>query len=117
RWYEAQLEAFTRDSDAVAHESAWQQRFDESAPDALTLLDNLARDRNVSEFGSAMALWSARSTTPGFNGFSGQMLLNQLVKRADDERALADLLVRVLARPADLDEASHKLTEFVDYIE
>jgi 5-methylcytosine-specific restriction enzyme B len=109
--------AFARDAAAVANESLWQQRFVDSAADALSILATLGRNRDLVEFGRSMALWSAQPTTSGFNGFSGQMLLNQLVKRSEGHPELADVLIDVLRAPGDDGEARARLKRLVDYIE
>ena len=58
-----------------------------------------------------------KPSTPGFNGFSGMMLVNQLVKRSESDAELADVLVDALTVPVDDDEAQRKLQRLVDHIE
>ena len=55
--------------------------------------------------------------TLAFNGFSGQMMLNQLVKKSSDSAELAALLIDVLRVPADEADALGKTRRLEDYVE
>ena len=64
-----------------------------------------------------MKAWAVKPGTLAFNGFSGQMMLNQLVNRAEDPQQLAMLLVGSLTAPVSDDDAVSKIQSFVDYVE
>lgn len=55
--------------------------------------------------------------TLAFNGASGQMMINQLIKRTEDPAELARLLADCLAAPATDEEASEKICALVSYVE
>ncbi|MEZ5278971.1 MAG: AAA family ATPase [Acidimicrobiales bacterium] len=64
-----------------------------------------------------MQAWAVKPGTLAFNGFSGQMMLNQLVKRTEDPADLASLLVECLTIPGSDEEATAKISALVDYVE
>jgi 5-methylcytosine-specific restriction protein B len=117
RWYEVHRSRFKADVDAVSAQSALAEGFSQSGGDALSLRADLARTGDVEAFRAGLQGWAVRPGTLAFNGFSGQMLVNQLVKRSEDLTALARLLPEVLAAPRDDVEAQAKIQSLVGYIE
>lgn len=117
RWYEVHVRHLEADRDGIAQEARWQGNFTASAAEVLSILAELELSRDVSAFVAALQQWAVKPTTPGFNGFSGQMLLNQLLKRTENEAELADVLIDVLRVPSDLDDARRKLDRIVAHIE
>ena len=117
RWYEAHRARFLATSGAVADSERVAAEFAASATEPLRLLGDLARTNDTEGFRAGLQTWAVLPTTLAFNGFSGQMLLNQLVKRSPDQDALARLLVDVLAVPESEFDARDKLGRFVAFIE
>ena len=127
RWYRAHVERFDAagGGDAAAASSLpaeklstvgvegreRQARFRSSAPEALAHLDELARSGDLAAFVEAMVVWARGPNTVSFNGFPGQMFLNQIGKAADDPEATARLLVESLRPPRDRAEAHHKIND------
>ena len=99
RWYEAHAARFEADSERVEESLRHQRGFDASAPEALALRGDLARTANVEAFHEGMKRWATKPGTLAFNGFSGQVFLNQLVNRSDDHAELARVLSDALAVP------------------
>ena len=62
-------------------------------------------------------MWARKPGTLDFDGHSGQMMLNQLVKHSDDLQQLTGLLVESLTAPASDDEAVAKIQALVDHVE
>jgi 5-methylcytosine-specific restriction protein B len=117
RWYEAHVERLEADSSIPANRWVWQDNFLTAADEGLSILAALDASSDVAAFGTALQQWSVKSTTPGFNGFSGQMLVNQLVKRSENARELADVLSDVLRVPTGRAEARRKIDRLVAHIE
>ena len=127
RWYRAHAERFDTagEGDAAAASSLpteklsmvgvegyeRQARFRRSAPEALAHLDELARSGDLAAFVGAMAVWARGPDALSFNGFTGQMFLNQIGKAADDPEATARLLVEALRPPRDHPEAHGKISD------
>ena len=127
RWYRAHVERFDAagEGDAAAASSLpaeklstvgvegreRQARFLRSAPEALAHLDELARSGDLGAFVGAMAVWARGPNTFSFNGFAGQMSLNQIGKAADDPEATARLLIESLRPPRDHAEAHRKIND------
>ena len=127
RWYRAHVERFDAagEGDAAAASSLpaeklstvgvegreRQARFRSSAPEALAHLDELARSGDLAAFVGAMVVWARGPNTLSFNGFAGQMFLNQIGKAADDPEATARLLVEALRPPRDHAEAHRKIND------
>ena len=127
RWYRAHVERFDAagEGDAAAASSLpaeklstvgvegreRQARFRSSAPEALAHLDELARSGDLGAFIGAMAVWARGPNASPFNGFAGQMFLNQIGKTADDPEATARLLVESLRPPRDHAEAHRKIND------
>ncbi|MCY4193976.1 MAG: AAA family ATPase [bacterium] len=116
RWYEAHRRRFVADE---GHEEnkAGQAKFSASAPEALTLLDELRRTQDAEAFASQMQAWAVKPTILAFNGHSGQKMLNQLVASSDDLPQLASLLAESLTPPASDDEAADKIRGLIAYVE
>ncbi|MCY4272286.1 MAG: AAA family ATPase [bacterium] len=116
RWYEAHRRRLAADE---GHEEnkAGQAKFSASAPEALTLLDELRRTQDAEAFASQMQAWAVKPTTLAFNGHSGQKMLNQLVASSDNLPQLASLLAESLTPPASDDEAADKIRGLVAYVE
>ena len=127
RWYRAHAERFDAagEGDAAAASSLpaeklstvgaegyeRQARFRRSAPEALAHLDELARSGDLAAFVGAMAVWARGPNALSFNGFTGQMFLNQIGKAVDDPEATARLLVEALRPPRDHSEAHGKISD------
>lgn len=117
RWYEAHAARFEADSERVEDAMRHQRGFDASAPEALALRGDLARTGDVVAFHEGMKRWATKPGTLAFNGFSGQMFLNQLVNRSDDHVEVARILSDALAAPRDDSDAAVKTQALVDYVE
>jgi 5-methylcytosine-specific restriction protein B len=117
RWYEAHVARFEADPERVEDARAYQRGFDDSAAEALALRDGLVRSGDVEAFHDGMKAWAVKPGTLAFNGFSGQMFVNQLVKRSDDRSVLARVLSDALALPRDDADAAAKTQALVDYVE
>ncbi|MEJ8278195.1 McrB family protein [Pseudonocardia spirodelae] len=117
RWYEAHARQFAADP-AVERESTTRQAgFARSAEEALGHLATLRRTGDVESFRAMMQAWAVKPDTVAFNGFAGQMLLNQLVKRSEDPYRTGSLLAEALTAPDDIDGATAKIRSVVDAIE
>ena len=108
---------FEADASAVAEQAAKQRQFRDSAAEALELRAQLAASGDVEAFRSGLQTWATKPGTLAFNGSSGQMLVNQLVKRSEDPAALARVLSHGLAVPRDVADAESKLDAVVEYVE
>lgn len=117
RWYEAHAARYETDPERIESARGFQGGFDASAAEALALRDGLARTGDVEAFHEGMKRWAVKPGTLAFNGFSGQMFLNQLVNRSEDPAVLARVLADVLATPRDDADAAAKTQAFVDYVE
>ncbi len=117
RWYEAHVERFVADENHYREAKTATDGFEASAEEALELLADLRRTGDLNSFHEHMKAWAVKPGTLAFNGFSGQMMLNQLVNRAEDPQQLAMLLVGSLTAPVSDDDAVSKIQSFVDYVE
>jgi len=117
RWHEAHVARFYQDSAGYERGRASVDGFDASAAEALDLLVDLRRNGDLITFHEGMKRWSVKPGTLAFNGFSGQMMLNQLVKRTDSPGEVGRLLGDCLSVPARVAEATAKLRAMVDYVE
>lgn len=117
RWYQAHLRRFEADPAAVQEATHYQAGFRRSASEALGHLEALRRAGDLQTFRTAMQAWSVKPDTLSFNGYSGQMMINILVKRSDDPYNLGLLLADCLTAPVDDDEAVAKIAAIVDQIE
>ncbi len=117
RWYEAHRARFEADEQRFRESGAATDGFDASASEALALLGELRRTGDLAAFQESMQAWAVKPGTLAFNGFSGQMMLNQLVKRTEEPTELARLLADCLTAPATDDEARTKVSALVEYVE
>ncbi|MGV2385480.1 MAG UNVERIFIED_CONTAM: hypothetical protein LOD86_09475, partial [Thermobifida fusca] len=117
RWYQAHVARFEADTAEAEDARARQRGFAESAVEALALRDQLARNGHVEAFRAALQEWAVKPGTLAFNGYSGQMFVNQLVKRSGDHAELARILASALVEPADDDDAVSRMRAFTDYVE
>lgn len=117
RWYEAHAARFEADIEHAATARAQERGFADSAAEALALRDDFVRTGDVEAFNEGMKRWAVKPGTLAFNGFSGQMFLNQLVKRSDDYGALIRVLADALTLPRNDAEAAAKTQALVDYVE
>src|SRR5690606_10262705 len=85
--------------------------------EALSLRDQLVRTGDVEAFRAGLQEWAVKPGTLAFNGYSGQMFLNQLVKRASEPATLARLLTDVLTAPSADDDVVGKIDRLVEYVE
>ena len=116
-WYEAHVARFLADEDHHREAKAATDGFAASADEALRLLTELRRTGDLDPFIEEMRKWAVAPGTLDFNGFSGQMLLNQLFNQTEEPQRLAHLLAESLTVPASDQEAVEKLTSMVDYVE
>ena len=117
RWYQAHQDRFAADHEAVDRGQQSVEGFDASAAEALQLLETLRSTTDVQAFQEGMQAWAVKPDTLAFNGFSGQMLLNQLVKRSETPTELGRLLADVLTVPESDEEARSKIQSLVAYVE
>jgi 5-methylcytosine-specific restriction enzyme B len=117
RWYEAHAVRFESNPEQVEDAKGYQRGFDASAEEALALRNALARTGDVEAFHEGMKRWAVKPGTLAFNGFSGQMFVNQLVNRSEDHGVLARILAGALALPRDDADAAAKTQALVDYVE
>ncbi len=117
RWHEAHHDRFVADKDRHSEAKAATDGFAASAAEALGLLGELRRTSDLHAFHEGMKAWAVKPGTLAFNGFSGQMMLNQLVNRTEEPQQLAALLAESLAVPASVEEAATKTRALVDYVE
>jgi 5-methylcytosine-specific restriction protein B len=117
RWYEAHAARFEANPEQVEDAKGYQRGFDASAEEALALRDALARTGDVAAFHDGMKQWAVKPGTLAFNGFSGQMFVNQLVNRSEDHGVLARILADALSLPRDDTDAAAKTRALVDYVE
>lgn len=117
RWYEAYLRRFETDADLSARIRAGWQAMSDSGPDALAIRDELVRTGDVGKFRADLQAWAKRPAARAFDSFSGQMMVNQLVRKSEDLPALARLLAGALVPPRNLGEAATKVQALVDHVE
>ena len=111
------LSGLVADEDRFREAKADTDGFAASAAEALALLADLRRTGDLNLFHEQMKAWAVKPGTLAFNGFSGQMMLNQLVNRTEDPQQLAMLLAGSLTAPESDDDAVSKIQSFVDYVE
>ena len=99
RWYEAHRDRLLADGERYSQAREEVDGFVESAPEALELLNDLRRTGDAASFVQNMQKWAVKPGTLAFNGHSGQMMLNQLVKHASSPRELATLQGNALYSP------------------
>ena len=116
-WYEAHVARFVADEGHYQAAKVATDGFSASADEALRLLAELRRTDDLGGFIEEMRKWAVAPGTLDFNGFSGQMLLNQLFNQTEEPQRLAHLLAESLTVPASDQEAVEKLTSMVDYVE
>ena len=117
RWFEAHRDRFAADEDRYREAIAATDGFADSAAEALALLGELRRTNDLHAFHEGMKAWAVKPGTLAFNGFSGQMMLNQLVNRTEEPQQLAVLLAESMAMPATIEDAVAKIRALVDYVE
>ena len=117
RWYEAHHERFIADRARYEEAKEATDGFAASAAEALELLGDLRRTNDLHTFHEGMKAWAVKPGTLAFNGFSGQMMLNQLVNRTEEPQQLAALLTESLAVPASDEDAATKIRGLVGYVE
>lgn len=117
RWYQAHVERFLQDDERVRRSEAGQAGFRASADEALALRDDLVRTGDVEKFRARLQEWAVKPGTLAFNGFSGQMFVNQLVKRTDEPTTLARILSDALTTPSSDGESVGKIERLVEYVE
>jgi 5-methylcytosine-specific restriction protein B len=115
RWYEVHLERRLADPLGQREGDSYEQ-LKELGPRVFELVAELDRTGDIEQFRDEMQTWSVQPGT-GYNGFGGQMMINQLAKRSEDPVVLGGLLVEAFAVPATDDEALAKIARVVDYVE
>ena len=116
RWYVAHRDRFVADEERHKEAKAATDGFAASADEALRLLADLRRTDDLDRFIRDIRRWAVAPGTLDFNGFAGQLLLNQLYDRTDEPQRFAHLLADSLTVPASDQEAVEKLTSMVDYV-
>ena len=116
RWYQAHVGRFVADQGHYQEAKDATDGFRTSADVALGLLADLRRTGDLDRFISDIRKWAVAPGTLDFNGFAGQLLLNQLYDRTDEPQRFTHLLVESLTVPASDQEAVEKLTSMVDYV-
>ncbi|MYH71129.1 MAG: DUF4357 domain-containing protein, partial [Acidimicrobiia bacterium] len=116
RWYEAHVARFVADEDHYRGAKDATDGFKASANEALRLLADLRRTGDLDRFIKDIRRWAVAPETLDFNGFAGQLLLNQLYDRTDEPQRFAHLLADSLTVPASEQQAAEKLTSMVDYV-
>ncbi|MDE0612813.1 MAG: AAA family ATPase [bacterium] len=116
-WYEAHVARFVADEDHYRVAKDATDGFKASADEALRLLADLRRTGDLDSFIAEMRKWAVAPGTLDFNGFSGQMLLNQLFNQTEEPQRLSHLLAESLTVPASDQEAVAKLKSMADYVE
>ncbi len=117
RWFAMIAAQFDADADAVKAAALADDGFQTSRAEAMSILDQLAVERDSAAFKDALQAWATKPGTLGFNGFQGQMFVNQLVNAAPDGGELAYTLIEVLALPDDIDDAVRKITALVGFVQ
>ena len=116
RWYEAHCARLLADEEGYAEMINKMEQYQAGAPEALGLLADLRRTRDVDAFMKQMRVWAGRPENASFNGVVGQMTLNSLNKHSDEPQHLAALLGDSLTVPASEDQAALKIRAVVNYI-
>ena len=116
RWYRAQTDRWREASERGDDDAEWYGATRTHAPEGLRILEALWRNGDLLEFRDATQIWSA-SQMKWFNGYSGQMFINQLVNSEADPQGLARLLPEVLSPPIDDDQAYHKIRAMAEFVE
>lgn len=115
-WYEAHVARFAADEDHYREAKDATDGFKASADEAFRMLADLRRTGDLDRFIRDIRKWAVAPRTLDFNGFAGQLLLNQLYDRTDEPQRFAHLLAESLTVPASDQEAVEKLTSMVDYV-
>ena len=116
-WYDAHLARLQGNEELHQAEIGKIDGFAASAAEALQLLDDLRRSSDLSAFQEGTQAWAVKSDTLAFNNFRGQMMLNQLAKRAEDPQQVAQLLAHSLSVPVSDQDAVAKIQALVDYVD
>ncbi|MYG93835.1 MAG: AAA domain-containing protein [Acidimicrobiia bacterium] len=116
RWYEAHRKRFLADEEKLSEINNNYAGFEASAPEALELLAGLRRTGDLDTFTEEIRKWARKPDTLDFNGHSGQMMLNQLAKHADDPERLARILAESLSEPGSDQDAVSKIAALADYV-
>ncbi|MXW42572.1 MAG: AAA domain-containing protein [Acidimicrobiia bacterium] len=117
RWYEAHRKRFLADEEKLNEINNNYAGFEASAPEALELLAGLRRTGDLDTFIEEIRKWAVKPGTLAFNGHSGQMMLNQLVKHADDSKRLTRILAESLSEPGSDQDAVSKIAALVTYVQ
>ena len=114
RWHEAHIRAAEASDD---FKRGWRAaNITPQADEARQFLDALRRTRDLGAFQIGTDRW-VRSFMSGYAGFSGQMVINQINKRAPDPDAAVTVLLDVLSVPTDIGDAVRKIRVLADYLE
>ncbi|WP_419925462.1 McrB family protein [Candidatus Poriferisocius sp.] len=115
QWHKAHLKRLVANQDRYREARVGTDGFAASAAEALGLLADLRRTGDLNSFHKQMKEWAVKPGTLAFNRFSGQGMLNQLVKRTEDPEPLAMLLAESLTAPGSDDDAASKIQSVVDH--
>lgn len=116
RWYQAHLRRFEEDAEGVNWQSGIQVGLRDASAEGLAIRDTLRTTGNLEQFGKSMQAWSTHKAEP-FNGFAGQMFINQLVKYASNPGGMTEVLSDVLWPPSNNAEVSAKIRRLVAAVE
>jgi hypothetical protein len=98
-------------------EADWRKQREAALPELREIVARFIRgESGVSQFRSEMDSFGKRTKFAGFQGASGQMFLNTLV-RASSEDALAPVLRAALPAPADDDGCKSRFTGFLRFVD
>ncbi len=90
----------------------------EQAREALALVDDLRRSRDLATFRDAFdKLTSRKDSVLSLSGPNGQMVINMLANLSPDPIRGAEVLGRCIAVPSSDEEAAGKITELVGYFD
>ena len=114
RWHQAYSAKFAFEND-LSSPSWREQRLSPRAHEAQSFIDALRRTRDLSQFQLDTDRW-VRSFQSGYAGTAGQMVINQINKMSDNKESATELLVDVLVKPTDLEDAQRKIFRLVEFI-
>ena len=113
RWYLAHVDRWEK-SPSHQKDAPEEHRTAPYAAEGLVILEDFRRTRNPDRFKASTVDWSA-NRMKSFNGFQGQMFINQLCNKADP-KDLAEILPELLSIPRDHAHAVEKIKEMTAFI-
>lgn len=116
RWYQAHLRRFEQDAEGVEWQRRVQGGLQDASAEGIAIRNTLRTTGNLEHFVKAMQVWSSHKAEP-FNGFAGQMFINQLVKHTGDPGGMTEILSDVLWPPSEDAEGLEKIRRLVAAVE